>query len=129
MYDRYEYYMSLDGPTCDVERLSERFENCPCVPSELVINYKTKDMNGRSTYTFGIDPDVDTIDEWASSTEDVSTLAMTAPDVEIILHTVNRTNPLEEYMEIWQHGKYACDKVRLAIRTEGEMRELLANME
>ncbi|MBD5584083.1 MAG: hypothetical protein HDQ88_03300 [Clostridia bacterium] len=131
MYDKYSYYMSLTGPKADVDKLTERFRNCPDVPEELVPHYflDDPDYDGPVTRTFQIDPDVGAIDEWTSSTEDVSTLAMTAPDVEIILHTVNLNNALEEYMEIWQHGKYACDKVKLAINSEDEMRELLINQE
>lgn len=131
MQDKYLYEMELTGPKADVDRLTEQFKNCPCVPDELVPQYllADEDYHGPSTRTFQIDPDIGGIDEWISSTDDISTFAMTAPEVEIILHTINVNNPLDEYMEIWQYGKYACDKVKLTINTEDEMRELLMNME
>lgn len=124
-YDQYNYYMLITGATEDVEAFVERLRNYPCVPPEIEPYYKATDMEGHSVYKLCVDPDSDPIDEWNTSTEDITTFALMTPDVEVILHTINMNNALEEYMEIWHHGKYACDRTRLTINTEDEMREML----
>ena len=125
MYDSYRYYLTLSGSTDDVEAFAKRLEECPDVPSELVLNYRATDMKGRSTYKFHVNPDSDPIDAWDTSTEDIAMFALMTPEVEVLLNTVNVNNSLEEYMEIWHHGKYACDSIRLAINTPDEMRKML----